>query len=177
VDERHALAVGGLGNDLVAEYDSGMCCVELLDVGATQPAGENADELPRAVGVWHLGDHRSAGLIDNDRPHRRILGSSRQEALMALKLHRCSVMWLKIDGHPCWRVQSALDEQGVAYEIVKEPWPIRSKRKDVIAGTGGSALPAIELEDGTWWRDQSAEMAKAIHAGRLSKSTSEGATI
>jgi hypothetical protein len=90
---------------------------------------------------------------------------------MAVKLHRCSVMWLKINGHPCWRVQSALDEQGVEYDVVKEPWPRRSKRTDVIAATGGSALPAIELEDGTWWRDQSATMAKEIRAGRLNKAT------
>ena len=31
--------------------------------------------------------------------------------------------------------------------------------------TGQSALPAIELEDGTWWREQSADMAAAIRAG------------
>ena len=85
---------------------------------------------------------------------------------MAVKLHRCSVMWLKIDGHPCWRVQKALDEQGIEYEVVKEAWPIRSKRTEVIAKTGGSALPVIELEDGTWWREQSADMAAAIRAGQ-----------
>jgi glutathione S-transferase len=90
---------------------------------------------------------------------------------MAVKLHRCSIMWLKSNGHPCWRVQSALDEQGVEYEVVKEAWPRRSKRTDLIAATGQSAVPAIELEDGTWWRDQSAAMAKEIRAGRLNKST------
>ena len=40
---------------------------------------------------------------------------------MAVKLHRCSAMWVKIDAHPCWRVQKALDEQGVEYEVVKGP--------------------------------------------------------
>ena len=28
-------------------------------------------------------------------------------------------------------------------------------------------MPAIELEDGTWYREESAEMARAIRAGRL----------
>ena len=69
--------------------------------------------------------------------------------------------------HPCWRVQEALDERGVDYELVVEPWPIRSRRTTVIEGTGQSGLPAIELEDGTWYREQSAEMARAIRAGRL----------
>ena len=40
---------------------------------------------------------------------------------MAVKLHRCSSMWVKIEGHPCWRVQKALDEQGVDYEVVTGP--------------------------------------------------------
>ena len=96
---------------------------------------------------------------------------------MAVKLHRCSVTWLKMDGHPCWRVQKALDEQGIEYEVVKEAWPLRSKRTEVIAKTGTSALPVIELEDGTWWREQSTDMAAAIRAGRLDDSTYEGATI
>ncbi|HKY23589.1 MAG TPA: glutathione S-transferase N-terminal domain-containing protein [Gaiella sp.] len=88
---------------------------------------------------------------------------------MAIKLHRCPALWMKTSHHPCWRVQKALDDMGVEYEIVKESWPLRSRRRDVIAGTGQSALPAIELEDGTWYRDQSAEMEREIRAGRLGK--------
>jgi len=86
---------------------------------------------------------------------------------MAVKLHRCPVMWPKTDKHPCFNVQLALDEAGVEYEIVKEPLLPRSRRKDVIEHTGQSHLPAIELEDGTWYREQSAEMAKAIRAGKF----------
>jgi glutathione S-transferase len=86
---------------------------------------------------------------------------------MAIKLHRCPATWAKLSGHPCWRVQRALDEMGVDYEVVKEPWPLRSRRPAVIEGTGQSALPAIELEDGTWYREQSAGMARAIRAGRF----------
>ena len=86
---------------------------------------------------------------------------------MAVKLHRCPVMWPKTGKHPCYAVQHALDEAGVEYEIVKEPLLPRGRRKDVIEHTGQSHLPAIELQDGTWWREQSAEMAKAIAAGKL----------
>jgi hypothetical protein len=35
----------------------------------------------------------------------------------------------------------------------------------LIEHTGQSALPAIELEDGSWYREQSAEMERAIRSG------------
>src|SRR5438876_11647 len=47
---------------------------------------------------------------------------------VAVKLHRCSSMWVKIEGHPCWRVQKALDEQGIDYELVKGP--LRRGKRD-----------------------------------------------
>ena len=56
---------------------------------------------------------------------------------------------------------------GVEYEVVKEPWPRRGLRTAVIEGTGRPDVPAIELEDGTWYREESVEMARAIRAGRL----------
>lgn len=90
---------------------------------------------------------------------------------MAIKLHRCPVMWPNTDRHPCFRVQNALDAAGVEYEIVKVAWPGKRRRRDVIEHTGQVHVPVIELDDGTWWRDQSAEMARAIRAGRL---TSDG---
>jgi hypothetical protein len=52
-------------------------------------------------------------------------------------------------------VHSALDEAGVQYEIVKEMPLLRWRRKTVIAGTGQSTLPAIQLEDGSWYRSES----------------------
>jgi hypothetical protein len=87
---------------------------------------------------------------------------------MAVKLHRCSVMWAKAQGHPCWKVQSALDEAGVAYELVKHPPLLRSRRKDVIEGTGQGKLPAIQREDGSWYRKDSGAMAEEIRRGLLS---------
>lgn len=86
---------------------------------------------------------------------------------MAVKLHICPATWAKLPGHPCWRVRQALDEMGVEYDVVKEPWPRKSRRTAVIEGTGQSSVPAIELEDGTWYREESSAMARAIRAGRL----------
>jgi glutathione S-transferase len=85
---------------------------------------------------------------------------------MAVKLHRCSTMWVKIDAHPCWRVQKALDEQGVEYEVVKGP--LRSgKRNDLEQLSGQRKYPAIEFEDGRVYREESADMAEKIRAGEL----------
>jgi glutathione S-transferase len=87
---------------------------------------------------------------------------------MAIKLHRCSLLFAKAERHPCWKVQHALDDAGVPYEIVKEVPFLRGRRKVVIAATGQGALPAIELEDGTWYRKESGEMAAEIRAGKVS---------
>jgi len=54
---------------------------------------------------------------------------------MAVKLHRCKNIWVKVGGHPCWRVQKALDEAGVEYEVVKHPWPDR-KREEITRISG-----------------------------------------
>jgi hypothetical protein len=88
---------------------------------------------------------------------------------MAVKLHRCSTLWAKSQGHPCWRVQSALDEAGVQYELVKQVPLLRWRRKAVIAGTGQSKLPAIQREDSSWYRKESAEMAAEIRDGLFSR--------
>jgi glutathione S-transferase len=64
-------------------------------------------------------------------------------------------------------VQSALDGQSIEYEIVKAPTFPRGRRKEVIEHTGQHRLPAIELEDGSWYRDDSKRMAERISAGRL----------
>ncbi len=92
---------------------------------------------------------------------------------MAIKLHRCSNTWVKIKGHPCWRVQKALDDQGIAYEVVKGPLG-RGKRDAVQGGTGQSSYPAIEFEDGTWYRDESKEMERTIREGRLDAKRAAG---
>jgi glutathione S-transferase len=85
---------------------------------------------------------------------------------MAVKLHRCSTMFVKIDGHPCWRVQKALDEQGIEYELVKGPLRA-SKRDDLERLSGQRKYPVIEFEDGTTYRAESKEMAERIRSGEL----------
>ena len=88
-----------------------------------------------------------------------------EEIEMAVKLHRCSIMWIK-GLHPCWRVQKALDEQGVEYEIVTHPVR-RSKRQEYVALTGQKLYPAIELEDGTVIRKESSELAEMVRSGQI----------
>ena len=85
---------------------------------------------------------------------------------MAVKLHRCSNVWVKIQSHPCWRVQSALDAQGIEYEIVKGTLS-KGKRNDLERLSGQRQYPVIEFEDGTVYREQSKDMRARILAGNL----------
>ena len=85
---------------------------------------------------------------------------------MAIILHRCKNERIKFGGHPCWRVQKALDEAGVEYELVKGPLS-RRKRDDLAALSGGRLYPVIEFEDGSIYREQSKDMAATIKAGKL----------
>ena len=85
---------------------------------------------------------------------------------MAIKLHRCSNIWVKVSGHPCWKVQKALDEQDVQYEVVKGPM-FKSKRDELEQKSGQRLYPVIEFEDGSVYREQSKDMAATIKAGKL----------
>ena len=95
---------------------------------------------------------------------------------MAVKLHRCSAQWVKFGGHPCWRVEKALIDQGVEYDRVPGPampWQ-RKQRTRLFELTGGYLYPAIEFEDGRVYREQSADMTKRIRAGKLFESDAAG---
>ena len=85
---------------------------------------------------------------------------------MAVKLHRCSNEWVKLSGHPCWKVQKALDQAGIDYELVKGPVR-RSKRDDLERLSGQRIYPVIEFEDGRIYRAASKDMAARIGAGQL----------
>ena len=88
---------------------------------------------------------------------------------VAVKLHRCSTQWVKIKGHPCWNVESALQEAGIEY--VRVPGPVRRSKRDALeALTGQRLYPVIEFEDGTVYRAQSKEMIAKIQAGALGTS-------
>jgi glutathione S-transferase len=84
---------------------------------------------------------------------------------MAIKVHTCPNTWVH-GGHPCWKVLKAVQDSGMPYEHVKEPLR-RGRRTAVVEATGQAKLPAIELEDGTWVREESAELIRRIQAGEL----------
>ncbi len=85
---------------------------------------------------------------------------------MAVTLHRCGNEWVKIGAHPCWKIEKALQEMGIEYTLA--PGPLRRGKRDEMAEhTGQQLYPAIELEDGTWYREESSEMEKTIRAGTL----------
>jgi len=85
---------------------------------------------------------------------------------MAIQLHRCPNHWAKLQGHPCWKVEKALIDEAIAFEIVKGPLR-RSKRDALEALSGQRQYPVIVLEDGTVYREQSKDMAARIRDGRL----------
>ena len=166
MDERDPPSVLRDGDDLVAEHGACARRGELLDVRAAEPAGEHPHELAGPVGLREVRERRLTVLPHDHGAHGRIVGATKG-AEWPSSCTAVPLLWAKASRHPCWRVQKALEDMGVEYEIVKEPWPLRSRRKSVIEGTGASALPAIELEDGTWYREQSAEMERAIRSGRF----------
>jgi glutaredoxin len=88
---------------------------------------------------------------------------------MAIKLHRCRNIWVKTGGHPCWRVQKALDEAGVNYEIVKEKY--WGPREETVSRTGRRHFPWIEFEDGSVYREESKDMAERIRSGKLDEAS------
>ncbi len=87
---------------------------------------------------------------------------------MAIKLHRCSNVWVKFEGHPCWRVQKALDEAGIAYEVDRMP-VARWNRGDTEQRTGQKKYPWIEFDDGSIYREESKDMVARIRDGKLNE--------
>jgi glutaredoxin len=85
-----------------------------------------------------------------------------------IKLHRCRHTWLHAKAEACWRVQKALDDMGVDYEVVRHP---RSDRSEIERLTGQRLFPVVELEDGTAYREESKDMEARIRAGKLGKET------
>jgi glutathione S-transferase len=85
---------------------------------------------------------------------------------MAVRLHRCPNSWVKLSGHPCWKVEKALQDAGVEYEVVKGPLR-RGKRDELERLSGQRAYPVIEFEDGSAYREESKAMAATIAAGQL----------
>ena len=55
---------------------------------------------------------------------------------------------------------------GIDYQLAPGPSRPR-KRAEIIEHTGQKLYPAIEFEDGTWYREESKDMEKTIRAGKL----------
>jgi hypothetical protein len=87
---------------------------------------------------------------------------------MAIKLHRCSNFGAKEDEHACWRVQEALDEAEIEYEVVPGPVPI-AERDELHRLSGQRYYPVIEFDDGRVYREEAIEMVERIRAGELSE--------
>jgi glutathione S-transferase len=83
-----------------------------------------------------------------------------------VKLHRCPNTFVKIGAHPCHKVQQALDDAGIEYEVVKGPLR-RGKRDELEALSGQRLYPVIEMPDGEVYRAESKEMAARIESGGL----------
>ena len=89
---------------------------------------------------------------------------------MTVKLHRCSTPW---KAGPCWRVQKALDERGIDYEILKGPMR-PGKRTELQRISGQRLYPVVEFEDGSTYREESVDMAATIRAGTLDEKRGSG---
>ena len=94
---------------------------------------------------------------------------------MPVKLHRCSNHWAKLAGHPCWRVEKALDDMGVKYELALGP--VRRGKRDMLESLSGQRqYPVIEFEDGSVYREQSKDMERTIREGKLMERARGAAT-
>jgi hypothetical protein len=71
-------------------------------------------------------------------------------------------------------VQKALEDQGVAYEVVEGP-ALPAKRSDLQRLSGQKLYPVIEFEDGSIYREESKDMAAAIRAGKLDEKRTRAA--
>src|SRR5919198_1286512 len=98
------------------------------------------------------------------KEYLRLVETPAQEVAMAVKVLRCPYVWVKVGGHPCWRVQKALDEQGVEYEVVRLPFR-KSKRDHVQQVSGQQSYPVIQFEDGSVYREASKGIEEEVERG------------
>ena len=85
-----------------------------------------------------------------------------------VKLHRCSWTFLHTEIDACWKVEKALKEEGIPYEVVTHGYGKSAKgRADVIEMSGQKLLPVLELPGGEVYRAESSEMAERVRSGGL----------
>jgi glutathione S-transferase len=83
-----------------------------------------------------------------------------------VKLHRCSWTFLHTDMDACWKLQRALVDQGVEFEIVKHGYG-KGARPAVEQLSGQRWLPVIEFDDGSAYRAETDAMVARVRAGEL----------
>lgn len=85
-----------------------------------------------------------------------------------VKLHRCSWTFLHTEMDACWKVEKALKEEGIPYEVVKHGYGKSEKsRAAIIEKSGQKLLPVLELPGGEVYRAESDEMAERVRSGGL----------
>ena len=85
-----------------------------------------------------------------------------------VKLHRCSYTFLHTEVDACWKVEKALKEEGIPYEVVKQGYLKTDKsRAEVIELSGQKLLPVLELPSGEVYRAESDDMAARVRSGGL----------
>jgi len=85
-----------------------------------------------------------------------------------VKLHRCSYTFLHTELDACWKVEKALKDEGVPYEVVKHGYAKSDKsRSEVIELSGQKLLPVLELPGGEVYRADSDDMAARVRSGQL----------
>lgn len=104
---------------------------------------------------------------DYPQPARRRHCTDRLAGMPTVKLHRCSWTFLHTDLDACWKVERALREQNIPYEVVKHGFG-KGQRPAVQELSGQSKLPVLELADGEVYRAESADMAARVREGGIS---------
>jgi len=90
-----------------------------------------------------------------------------------VKLHRCSYTFLHTEADACWKVERALKEEGIPYEVVKHGYTKGDKaRSEVIELSGQKLLPVLELPGGEVYRADSGDMAARVRSGELGSEAS-----
>jgi len=85
-----------------------------------------------------------------------------------VKLHRCSWTFLHVEMDACWKVEKALKEEGIPYEVVTHGYGKSEKsRSEVIELSGQKLLPVLELPSGEVYRAESDDMAARVRSGGL----------
>jgi glutathione S-transferase len=85
-----------------------------------------------------------------------------------IKLHRCSYTFLHTEMDACWKVEKALKEENIPYEVVKHGYGKSEKsRAEVIELSGQKLLPVLELPNGDVYRDDYSAMADRVRSGGL----------